>query len=586
MKWLVILFWLMTGCSDPEPVEPEIDGRALTTEVAGPAMSRVDILNADGLVIETQRAAPPKRRIQMAVGWADGASSVRIHSASSLSDHPIPDATEKGSFELYIDAPLGQGPVRASNGGTHPLSLVEGTIAQVALVIQIVEPGDYAVQLGTDVTQHRGLARGARLNLMGQIDQDTQVSVSRSDGTGMLVFELKVDPITSTELRNTLRLVDTPFPVDSRGEPEIDREPNRVTLPAPWWKELLKRTALGTRNWDRYEPWANQGVQLHNSSDQAINVAIRTVVTRTDGTPDPAFRPRFRDIDESTQNTRALLRIPPKRTATAVLPVYVDENELGTVFPTDGWRRRIEITPLGIDTPIVVATPPLYVSRASTLTTSAVLFSVLAAFTGWGWVAFRWRRWVGDRATTRLMVVAMLGAMMFTVGAGGQLVGMGIGAVLGPFSSMFTGLIDDAFRTALMLTLLVLYPRTGTATLAILVEALLGALTLGQVGPLQLLIVGNRLVWTELFLWLAGVTRGPSWVSGHRWVAWIRVGLALGITNVVTSGLGLVMAAVFYRLYYAEWYVWMILAGPSFGYVLLGCAIAMPFARSLRAVSP
>ena len=74
-------------------------------------------------------------------------------------------------------------------------------------------------------------------------------------------------------------------------------------------------------------------------------------------------------------------------------------------------------------------------------------------------------------------------------------------------------------------------------------------------------------------------------MNGNRWVAWVQVALALGFTNVMTSGLGLVMAAVFYRLYYAEWYVWMILAGPSFGYVLLGCAIAMPFARSLREVS-
>jgi hypothetical protein len=30
----------------------------------------------------------------------------------------------------------------------------------------------------------------------------------------------------------------------------------------------------------------------------------------------------------------------------------------------------------------------------------------------------------------------------------------------------------------------------------------------------------------------------------------------------------------------------MILAGPSFAYVFIGCAIALPFARSLREVSP
>ena len=55
MTWLVLLCWLLTGCTDPEPVEPSVDGRALSTEVSGPDMSRIDILNADGLVIAVRK---------------------------------------------------------------------------------------------------------------------------------------------------------------------------------------------------------------------------------------------------------------------------------------------------------------------------------------------------------------------------------------------------------------------------------------------------------------------------------------------------------------------------------------------------
>jgi len=41
-----------------------------------------------------------------------------------------------------------------------------------------------------------------------------------------------------------------------------------------------------------------------------------------------------------------------------------------------------------------------------------------------------------------------------------------------------------------------------------------------------------------------------------------------------------------YRFYYATWYIAMVLAGPSFLYVLIGCGLALPFARSLREVAP
>jgi len=47
---------------------------------------------------------------------------------------------------------------------------------------------------------------------------------------------------------------------------------------------------------------------------------------------------------------------------------------------------------------------------------------------------------------------------------------------------------------------------------------------------------------------------------------------------------GLVVSVAFYRLYYADWYVALMLALPGFAYVVVGCALAVPFARSLRRV--
>jgi hypothetical protein len=69
-------------------------------------------------------------------------------------------------------------------------------------------------------------------------------------------------------------------------------------------------------------------------------------------------------------------------------------------------------------------------------------------------------------------------------------------------------------------------------------------------------------------------------------VAWARTSLGLGLANLATAAFGLVISMVLYRFYYSTWFVVMVLAGPSFLYVLIGCALALPFARSLREVAP
>jgi hypothetical protein len=46
----------------------------------------------------------------------------------------------------------------------------------------------------------------------------------------------------------------------------------------------------------------------------------------------------------------------------------------------------------------------------------------------------------------------------------------------------------------------------------------------------------------------------------------------------------MVLHVVLYRLFLAPWYVAGVLIGPGFLYVLLACAVALPFADSLRKI--
>jgi hypothetical protein len=188
--------------------------------------------------------------------------------------------------------------------------------------------------------------------------------------------------------------------------------------------------------------------------------------------------------------------------------------------------------------------------------------------------------------TTQLVTVALFGSLSYVVATALQVVGMGLASVLGPFSPLLMGLVDDAFRACLLGTLVALLPRPGTAMLATLVGFLMRGLTLGAFHPVDLLYVGSTVLWLEMWLWISGCTRGPGWLSGGRLEQWVRLSVGLGVSNVCATATGLAISVVLYRLFLADWYVVSILALPGFLYVLVGTWLAVDFAAALRRVSP
>ena len=182
------------------------------------------------------------------------------------------------------------------------------------------------------------------------------------------------------------------------------------------------------------------------------------------------------------------------------------------------------------------------------------------------------------------MTIALFAAMGFLVSVAGRLVGVGVGAALGPFAIMLTGLIDDVLRYALLATLLTLLPRPGTAALVALTQWLLSGIALGSFGPTDLLFVSGRVFWLEAGLWAAGITRSQTWRDERPLVRWLRLTAALGGASAATNATGLILHVTLYRLFLADWYVAMVILGPGFLYVALAVAVAVPFADSLRRI--
>ena len=119
------------------------------------------------------------------------------------------------------------------------------------------------------------------------------------------------------------------------------------------------------------------------------------------------------------------------------------------------------------------------------------------------------------------------------------------------------------------------------AALALVLGWLLRVFLLGSMGPMDLLFVGAHITWLEGCLWALGLTRGAD-VHAPGWG--LRAGLAFGGASALVTATGLVLSAVFYRLYYAPWFVGALIAGPGFLYSFVAAILAVRFARALREV--
>ena len=320
---------------------------------------------------------------------------------------------------------------------------------------------------------------------------------------------------------------------------------------------------------------------MRNGSDQPWNVMVRARTLTGEGTPEPALAPRLRDQQDQHQ-VGALLEVPAHSDVTVRLPVWVDPEVLTTTRLA--LQREVVVVPLGSTEPVARSVRPWVVARAGTGLSLAFGLTTAISLLGLAMAALGGRRLLSRLTTTELVTIALFGSLTFVVATASQLLGHGLGAVLGPFAPFVTGWIDETFRTCLLATLVTLIPRPGVVALAAVLGWLLRGVALGSLHPGDLLYLGNVVVWLECWLWIAGLTRSVSWREESRVRRLLRLIVGFGIANVGASAAGLVSSMVLYRLWLDPRYAAALLAGPGFLYVAFGCWLAVDFAASLRKV--
>jgi hypothetical protein len=574
-----LLLVAFVACT-PQPLDLEatpVQGGLDVT--SGRPLDRIDLYSAAGALAVTRQLKTPSRRVFLPTPPAGDGFRV-VGTSGPLTGGVDVAFPSFGPLTVEVEAPVGQGRQRVAEGENIGLVRFGQEAIDIGVLLTAVVPTTAVVEVGSQRREVALETAGERAYVTLPLDADPSVPLRVRAGGVVLSATLRPSTLTRDQVRARLGVSSLQFPTDAWGQSDRARPPDRVTLPASWWRKGLQSVGLGYRPRDDQAPWGWQAVTLRNDATTDIDVVLRAVVLASDGTRAEAFRSQVRGSDSDAVTT--VLRVPAKRSATASLPVFVDGDALSN---TEAYQRRIEVLPLGSDRPVEVVEAPLFVQRGSPWASLGFAVALLSSVAGYLLILGRGRKWMKQMQTTQLVTVALFGSLSYVVATALQVVGMGLASVLGPFSPLLMGVVDDAFRACLLGTLVALLPRPGTAMLATLVGFLMRGLTLGAFHPVDLLYVGSTVLWLETWLWVSGCTRGAGWLDGGRIEQWVRLSVGLGVSNVCATATGLAISVVLYRLFLADWYVIAILALPGFLYVVVGAWLAVDFAAALKRVS-
>jgi hypothetical protein len=378
----------------------------------------------------------------------------------------------------------------------------------------------------------------------------------------------------------SLQIVSWRLPTAADGTRERERIEDRVSIPNPLWTRLAPWFGIRVPVPDPFDPFAYQTVSIRNRSAQPISLLLAgEVVDARNGRPVGFFASPELESAGGMGRILAYAHLGPGETVPCVLPVYVRPDT-----PAGNYRRRIEIKPLGSDATLRVLEAPLGVVRSSWLFFGWVAAS--SVLSG-GWLAavfVFYRRMVRSMGVRLLVLLALLGSLQFALQFAGGMASMVLYAVLGPFNCLVGGLLTEVMTYLLVTSILYLVPRVGAITLAGLVSYVMGGILFGAFGLTDLLFMGSSVAFGELLLLAFGVTRLGEPRAGPPKL--VPLMLALGAADAAATFTSIALQAVFYRLFFAPWYLVLQVAVTGFLYTVLGVYLGQPIGMSLRKVQP
>ena len=367
------------------------------------------------------------------------------------------------------------------------------------------------------------------------------------------------------------------MPSGPTGLQDWKKQADTVFYKPPLFNRISKMLGFNPVKASPWFPYTYQTVELENRTDSLMTLLVHSKIFYQDRDAAPqAFWPSQIYSGAMKDNSVVVgASVEPGRTARAVIPIFVTDR------PDPGvYRRVLSIVPTGFDRPLKVITLPLY---ASTMNYNALGFTLASILLSAGSLIFffLYSRYIfADWKVRWVVIIALFGAVSFTVvNLPIRIFGSVINAVLGPFSVFIIGFFNDLLYYTLLTALLRLIPRPGVMTLLVLVRFFLSGFMTGF-HILEALLTGSSILLTETGLYLSGLTRKKEDFK-WTWKSATILALVLGTVGVYMNSAGIYLHMLLFRLYFADWYIFLSILMNGFVFTFMGVMLGKKFSDRL-----
>jgi len=367
------------------------------------------------------------------------------------------------------------------------------------------------------------------------------------------------------------------IPTDGYGLYDSKRIADHISMPNPVWNKVMAWFGIRPKSIDFDNPFTYQTIVIHNKTDYRMTLLISSEVLDMDsGKQTPYFKSPSAESTGGTDRIIGYINIEAGKSESCVLPVYVTHDT-----PAGTYMRHISIMPLGSDKIIKILKAQINISRSNPLFSTWMVFIIFLSFI-WGSLIFIfYRKIVRTLGVRNMVLLSLLGSLQFCLQFAGGLVSNVLHAVLGPFNCLVGGLLTEVMTYLIVTATLYLVPQVGAMTLAGIVSYVMSGILFGAFSLTGLLFIGNTIAFREVLLYVFGITRGTSW---HKTPKLLPLMISLGFADAASTFTSLTLHTFFYRLFFADWYIFLNVVVTGFAYTALGVYLGKPLGESLRKV--
>ena len=395
--------------------------------------------------------------------------------------------------------------------------------------------------------------------------------------------KVQLEMATIPEIAERLSIASIEMPTDATGMADPKQREDTIYYARPLFRWL------GAPQTNAYEPVTYQTVRLRNVGEETIHVVVSSTNTGTQSGETIPFLAPPETANGGLNRSAAFASLPGDTVTEIPLPIYFHPMYIKRGQPEQAipgaYTRDIRVKVWGSNATLLHEKRPLHLIVPNQQALLISLLAIISSSIGFAVVGRFHKRIFAGFTTKQLIVIALFGTTVFVaVMVPSTLFLNLIRAVLGPISVLLTGLINETLYYALLTALLIYIAGdpaasswkgkgSGVILLVSAVRLLLSGVTFGLFTPMAIVYTGTSVLLLET---------GFLFVRGRNILAWAVV---LGLCDAISVYVDFQLSILFYRLFYADWYIVLRILVEGFAYTFIGVLLGGRLGRGLWRVA-